>query len=104
MSHLHEAIDFRAAFYSCFAHGGAIDAGETLNLDVILDHRDAGLHNLELRAIGSLGETEAIAADDHAVLENDAVADPAEFTDHGVGVGQKVISNLHTIVENHVGM
>ena len=83
---LHQTVDLGPAFDTGLAHGGAVHRGEALDLHVVLDHGAAGLHNFVVRVIGTLRETKTVAADDHAVLEDHAVAQPAEFTDHRVGV------------------
>src|SRR5262245_40610771 len=69
---LHKAVDLGAALDACFTHGGAIDPGESLHLDIVLDHGDAGLNDLVVGTIGALGKSESIASDDDAVLQNDS--------------------------------
>src|SRR5260370_39984604 len=104
MAYLHEAIDLGAALHASFADGRAIDAGERLHLDIVLDDRDAGLHDLVMRTIGALGEAETVATDDGAVLQDNAVADAAKFAHHGVRVGKEIVANLGALVDHGVRM
>ena len=101
---LHQAVDLRAALHARFAHGGAVDRGQALDLDIVFDHRDAGLHDFVVRAVGALGESEAIAADDHAVLQNHAMADAAELAHHGMGMRQEIVADLRAFVDHDVRM
>ena len=101
---LHQAVDLRAALHARFAHGGAVHRGERLDLDVVLDHRHAGLHDLEVRAVARFGEAEAVAAHHDAVLQDHAVADAAEFAHHGVRVGAEIVADLRAFVDHHVRM
>ena len=57
-----------------------------------------------MRTVGALGEAEAIAADDGAVLQDHAMADAAEFAHHGVRVGQKIVADLRAFVDHGVRM
>src|SRR5260370_8423666 len=84
MAYLHEAVDLGAALNASFADGRAIDAGERLHLDIVLDDRDAGLHDLVMRTIGALGEAETVATDDGAVLQDNPAADPPKSPHHDV--------------------
>ncbi len=69
---------FAPRSHAGLAHGGAIDRGQALNLDVVLNDRDARLHDLVMRSVGPFGETEPIAAHHHAVLQDHAIADAAD--------------------------
>ena len=75
-----------------------------MELDVILNHRDAGLHDFEMAAIGLLGESEAIAAYNDSVLKCDAVADTAVFANRHMRVRQKIVTDFDAVVNHHVGM
>src|SRR5262249_35753609 len=75
VTHLHQGIDLGAALDTRLPHGCPIHGGEGLNFNVVLDHGDAGLHDLELGAVGAFGEAETVAADDYRVLENHPIAD-----------------------------
>ena len=46
-----------------------------------------------------LGKAKAVAADDDAVLQDDAISDLAEFADHGVGVREKIIADAGALVD-----
>src|ERR1043166_8595817 len=59
------------------AHRGPVDRRERLDFHVVLNHGDAALNNLAMRAIRALGEAESVAADDHAVLQRHTMPDAA---------------------------
>src|SRR4029077_7981420 len=90
----HQIIELAAAADARFTDGRAVDAGVGLHLDVVLQHSGAGLLHFVPTAALLLREAEAIATDDHSVLENDAVADAAGFADHGVSVGKEVVADF----------
>jgi hypothetical protein len=50
---------------------GAIDAGISLDLDIIFQHRWTRLHNLVPLPAIILGESEAVSADDCPILKQD---------------------------------
>src|SRR5262249_42292208 len=98
MPNLYQAVDLGAALDARLAHGGAVDSGERLYLHIILDDGHAGLDDLVMRAVGALGEAEAVAADDGAILQDHAMADAAELANHGMGMRQKVVADLSAFV------
>ena len=102
VAHLHQAVDLGAALHARFAHRGAIHRGEALHLHIVLDHGDAGLHDLEVGAVGALGETESVAAHHHAVLQDHAVADAAELAHRGVRMRQEIVADLGAFIDHHV--
>src|SRR5436305_1499392 len=63
VTHLHETIDLRPALNARFAHRRAINRRERLNLHVVLDHRDSGLHDLEMLSVRLFCEPEAVTPD-----------------------------------------
>ncbi len=101
MSYLHQVVDFDAAPNASFTNAGAIDAGIRLHLDVIFQHRRAGLRDL-FPAIAIAGKAEAVAANDDAVLQDDVVAQAAVFTHDRVGVCEEVVANACSAIDDHV--
>ena len=75
-----------------------------MNLHIVFDDRDSGLHNLVMAVVGALRESEAVATDDHAVLEDYTVSDPAIFADYGVGMRRELVANDCALVDNGVRM
>src|SRR5579872_3741770 len=49
-----------------------------------------------------LRKTEAVAANHNSVLQDHVVPDLAEFTDHRMCVGEKVVTNLHAAIHDHM--
>ena len=75
MTDLDEVIDLGAAADARLANRRAVDHAVGLNLDVIFDHRLAGLSDFVPVPVRLAGKSEAIASDCHAILQQDAVAD-----------------------------
>ena len=48
------------------------------------------------------GKTKTVGADHNAVLQDNIIANAAVLANRGVGVGEKVIANLHTPVDVHM--
>jgi len=87
----HEIIELAAAADARFADGRAVDAGVCLHFDIVFQHGWAGLLHFVPAAALLLGKAEAVAANDHTVLKDDAVADAAEFAYDRVRMGEKVL-------------
>src|SRR5690348_7193127 len=99
VSHLNEIVDFCAAADARFADGGAVNRAIGLNLDVVFDDGDAGLLHFVPAAVRFAREAEAVAADYHSVLENDAVADAAIFADDGMAVREEVVADAGAAID-----
>src|SRR5260370_36267026 len=95
----HEVVNFCAAPDAGFSDGRAIHARVRLNLDIVFDHNRAGLKDLVPAPAGLTGEAETVSADDDAVLQDDAVADGAEFAHHGVGMREEIAANAHAAIK-----
>src|ERR1700722_15038106 len=94
MAPLPQAVDLGPALDARLAHGRPVHRGERLNLDIVLNHRHAGLDNLEVRSRARFRETESVAAYHHPVLQDHSIPDPAEFADDGVRVGAEIVTDL----------
>ena len=88
--------DLRVALHAGLTHGCAIDRGEALDFDIVLDHGDTGLHDLVVRAVGAFGKPVAIATDDDVILQNDAVPDLAKFAYDRMRVSGKIIADYRS--------
>ena len=75
-----------------------------MHLHIVFDHGYAGLHDLVVRAIGALGEPEAVSANDHAILQNHAVSNLAEFAHNGVRMSQKIVADARAFVNDSMRM
>ena len=95
---------FRAALHSRFAHRGAIDRRQTLNLDIVFDDGDPGLHDLFVRSVGALGKAEPVAADHDTVLQHYAVPDAAKLPNGSVRMRIKIIADLRAFVDHDMRM
>src|SRR5215218_5858082 len=78
---LHEVIDLRTGADPRLPHRRTIDRRIRANLDVVFDDDIGDLRNLLVRAVGSMGEAEPVAADDGAVLNHAPRADYDAFAD-----------------------
>ena len=75
---------------------GPIDGRVRANLDVVFDNHVGVLRDLQVRAVRLLGEAEAVAADDRAVVQDHAVADLAPLADRDVRVDHAVVAEPGT--------
>jgi len=89
-----EVIELGAAADARFADGGAVHAGIGLHFDVIFEHRGAGLRHFVPGAVFLFGEAEAVAADDGAILQDDAMAEAAVFADDGMRVSEEAVADF----------
>ena len=101
MSDEHEVIDLYAVLDSRLADGGTIDTRIRLHLDVVANHNLPGLQNLAPAAFGQAGKAKAVRANHYAILQKHTIADPAGFSNHGVGVGEKIVSDLGVPINRH---
>src|SRR5262245_20822124 len=104
MTDQNQVIQFCPTADARFTDGGAVHTGVGLHLDLVLEDRGAGLRHLVPRTVFLFRETEAVAADDDTVLENDPVADAAVFAHDGVGVCEEVVADLRAAIERHEAM
>ncbi len=98
---LHEVVDFRAAADARLADRGAVDGGVRLNFDIVADDGGTGLADFVPAPVGFAGESEAVTADDDAILQQDAMADAAIFADTGVGVGEKIVADARAAINRN---
>src|SRR5712691_6984287 len=99
VTHEHEIVNFCAAPDAGFSDGRAIHARVRLNLDIVFDYDRAGLKDLVPAAVGLTGETETVSSDDDTVLQDDAVADSAEFAHHGVGMSEEIGADAYAAIK-----
>lgn len=98
---LNEVIDFNAARDACFTDRRAVDGAIGLDLDVVFDDGRAHLLHLVPASILLAREAEAVASDDHAVLENHAIANLAILTDNGMAMREKIVAYARAAVNAH---
>ena len=91
---LHEVVDLGAAPDARLLHGRAVDGRQGADLDVVLDHHDPDLRDLLVAAVLVAREAEAVAADDRAVLHDDAMAQAAALAHVDAGVEHAVLADL----------
>ena len=56
-----------------------------------------------MRAVGALGEAEAVPADDRAILQDHPMADAAGLANHRMRVRQEIVSNRHPAIDDSMG-
>lgn len=102
MADLREVVDLYACADAGFSDTGTINAGVGLHLHRILENGGAGLHNLVPYSCIIFGKTEAVRADDSAVLQHNVITDAAMLADNGVRVSKKVVTNERVWVNDNV--
>ena len=98
---LHEIINFGALADDRVLKGAAIDGRIGADLDVVLDDDAADLRHLEVAAAAH-GEAEAVLADAHARMDDDAVADQG-VGDASPGPDVAVAADGDAIADDGVG-
>src|SRR6266850_570818 len=100
MSDQDEVVDFGAASDVSFPNGSPVDAGVCLHLDVVLEHRGAGLKHLAPRTVSLFSKTKAVAANYHAVLQHDPVAEATKLAHHSMCMREEVIADLRAAIDS----
>src|ERR1039458_10754474 len=104
MAHLHQAVDLGAALDARLAHRGAVHRGQALDLHIVFNHGHARLYDFEVRAVGALGEAVTVPSHHYAILQDHAVADPAELPYRRTRVSQKIVADFGAFIDHHVRM
>src|SRR2546430_13114347 len=55
-------------------------------------------------SVRALRESESIAPNDHAILQDHSISDPAVFPHHGLRMRQELVSYFHIFIEGHQAM
>src|SRR5438067_10336155 len=90
---LHEVVDLRAGLDARLADGRSIDRGVRAKLHIVFDDDGGDLRNLFVRAVAAPHETVAVAADDHAVLQDDAMANRHALANGDVRMNDAVVAD-----------
>src|SRR6267143_863036 len=96
-----KVIELGTAGHSGFTDCGAIDAGVGLNFNIVFEDGRAGLLHFVPSTVFLLGEAEAVAADDDAILQDDAITDAAKLAHHCVGVRKEIIANARAAINRN---
>src|SRR5437868_13666829 len=102
MANLAKTIYLCAALHAGLTDCRAIYRSESLDFDIVFENSDSRLHDLVLPAVVSFREPEAIAADYHAAVQRNAVADPAIFPDRHVGMRRELVSDGASFVDHRL--
>ena len=102
VTNLDKIIHLCARADTRFANAGAVNASVCLDLDPVAEDCGAGLDNLLPVVVFIFGEAEAVGSDDHAVLQDDIVTELAVFPNHGVGMGEKVVTDAGAAIDDDV--
>src|SRR3954452_25245652 len=68
VSDLNKAVHFGATLYSGFSDCRTVHRRQSLDLDIVFDNSNSGLHDLFVRAVCPFSESEAVTTDDDTVL------------------------------------
>src|SRR2546425_4964737 len=104
MSDQHEIIDLGAAPDARLTHRGTVHARVGLDFDVVFNDCDSRLLHFVPAAVGLLGEPEAVAAHDSAVLQGHAMAHFTTLAHHCVRVGEEVVTDARVAIDDHKAM
>src|ERR1700733_6571167 len=102
MANLNQVIDFRAFSNTGFANTGAINAGVSLDFNIVLNHDRHRLWDFVPPPKLIFSKTKSISANDHAISKQHIVSQTALFANDRVSVSHEVISNLYARINHHV--
>src|SRR3984957_1299641 len=102
MTDVHHIVDLGAAADAGFSYAGAIDTGVGLDLYIAFHDDVSGLNDFVPVGIVVFGEAESIGADDGSILQQDIVAELTELSNHGVGVGEEIIADSGSAIDDDV--
>ena len=100
--YLDQVVDFHPRADACFSHAGAVNCRVGLDFHVVFDDGRPRLHDLVPDARVILGKSEAVAAYDNAVLENDIVTDLAVLADNRVRMGVEIVADAGVGIDDHM--
>ena len=103
MADLDQVIDLDPSGDLGVADTGAIDAGIGLNFHPVAEHNGPGLGDLVPRAVILFGKPIPIRPNHRSVLQDDAIPQAAALANHGMGMGEAILSQLGLGVNHHVG-
>ena len=103
MADVDHVVDLRAASNASLADAGAVDTRVGLNFGVALDDNISRLDDFVPAALIVFRKAEAVGADHRTVLQEDVVAEAAEFADHGVGVSEEIVTDAGSAIDDDVG-
>ena len=101
---VHEVVDLRSRADARLADRRTIDGRVRANLHVVLDDDAGMLRNLQVRAVLLPRETEAVAADDDAVVQRDAIADDDALANGRLGVNDAALADPRARTDHDVGV
>ena len=90
---MHQVVDFCPGLNSGLADGWPVYCTVRANLHIVFDDDARALRNLEVRAVRLLRESESFAADYHAVMENDPIADDRALANRALRVDDAVVAD-----------
>ena len=94
-----EVVDFCPLADAGFADRGAVNASVGLDFDIVFEHGGAGLDDFVPGAVFAFCETQTVRTDYGAILENDTIANAAEFADGGVRVCEEVVADSRASID-----
>ena len=95
---LHEIIDLGAAANHGLAQSRTIDGCVCANLNIIFDHDNADLWNLD-PTFAAAGIAETVAANDHTRVKYHPIADAASMSNHHVGMKYAIGTDLDIVTD-----
>src|SRR5690242_6387203 len=99
-----EVVELGAAADAGFSNGSAIHAGVGLDFDIIFKNRGARLLHFVPGSVLLLGETEAVASDDGAILQNHAIAYAAKLANNRMRMCEEIVADARALIDGNEAM
>src|SRR5260370_12796929 len=101
MANEDKVVDFGTACYAGLPDCSPVDTGVSLHLDVVFEHGGAGLEHLVPCTVSLFCKTQSVAANHHAALQYDPVANAAKLPHDGARVREEIIANLRAPMKSN---
>jgi hypothetical protein len=100
---LNQIVDFRSAADNRASQGCPVDRSIGADLDVVFDLDDSDLGDLDA-FVAFPRVTEAVTADHHTGMQDNAISQPATFPDDHVRVEHAVSAHMNAFADENAGI
>src|ERR1700722_2303963 len=101
VANLDEVVDLGSTADARLADGGAVHNALGLNLNIVFDHRSAGLADFVPPSISLAREPITVASNYDAVLQENTISDARTFPHADMGMGEKIVTNFYSAINSH---
>ena len=101
VANMDKIVDLRSPAYSCLRQSSAVDGCVRADLNVVFEDQSALLRKLDVSASGGIAYiSEAVAAEDRAGVDDDAVAEDGSGIDDDAGIDVAVFADGYAFADD----